>query len=109
MNLRRCLVIPFVTLSVLFVLFVPGFSQAKEDKPVSFSGVIEGVHEGFKYIVINERRVVVSPETRILDERGNILNVNALKPRLNVTIEAIRMSDRLMAKKIVIKIAKRKP
>jgi hypothetical protein len=70
---------------------------------ISFSGVIESIPAGFKFIVINEVRIYISPETKIFDEKGNILMIDELKSRFNVTIEAVRSKDGFFAKKIVLK------
>ncbi len=85
----------------------PGFSQVKIGDTISFPGVIESIQKDFKFIVINEVRIFISPDTKIVDENGNILKIKELKSRLNVTIEAIRNPNGLFAKKIVVKRLKK--
>jgi hypothetical protein len=93
------------TMTLLFLN--PGFSQVKIGEATSFPGVIESIPADFKFIVINEVRIYISPDTKIVNESGNILKIEELKPRFNVTIEAVRSKDGFYAKKIVVKKLKK--
>ena len=108
MKLLKIILIQFAIFILTLLVFSPGLTQVKIGEMISFSGVIEGIPEDFKFIVINEVRIYISPDTKIVDENGNILKINELKSRLNVTIEAVRNSNGFFAKKIVLKKLKNK-
>lgn len=108
MNLKNVFLIGFVVVFTLTLLvFNLGFSQVKIGETISFSGIIESIQEDFKFIVINEVRIFISPDTKIVDEKGDILKIDELKSRLNVTIEAVRNPNGLFAKKIILKKLKK--
>ncbi len=103
MNWKR---IYLITLSLLLIVggvSALAFSQAQKDSVISFSGVIEQIPREGRFLVINEARVYLSPGTKITDERGSALNRGDLKVNLNVTVQAIRTPDGLVAEKIVVK------
>ena len=97
--------------SVIFMLtlliFLPGFQRNKEET-ISFPGVIESIDKNFKFIVVNEARIFVTAETNIVDEKGNILKIDDLKPKLSIVVEAFRNPNGFFAKKIVIKTLKKR-
>ena len=101
----------FLTKSVIFMVillvFLPGFQPNKEET-ISFPGVIESIDKNFKFIVVNEARIFVTAETNIVDEKGNILKIDDLKPKLSIVVEAFRNPNGFFAKKIVIKTLKKK-
>lgn len=107
MNLKKIFLIEFPIFILTFLVFNLGFSQVKMGKTTSFPGVIESIPADFKFIVINEVRIYISPDTKIVNESGNILKIEELKPRFNVTIEAVRSKDGFYAKKIVVKKLKK--
>ncbi len=95
-----------ITLSLLLIVggvSAPAFSQAQKDSVISFSGVIEQIPREGRFLIINEARIYLSPATQITDERGSTLNRGELKLNLNVTVQAIRTQDGLVAEKIVVK------
>ena len=103
MNLIRVFLIHSTIFIVILLIFNLGFSQVKIGETISFPGVIESIQKDFKFIVINEVRIFVSPDTKIVDENGNILKINELRSRLNVTIEAVRHPNGFLEKKIDLK------
>lgn len=103
MKLRKTLWIEYLIFTITLLFLSPSFSQVKVGETISFPGVIESIEENFKFIVINEVRIFISPDTKIVDEEGDILKIEQLKPRLNVTIEAVRNPNGFFAKKIVLK------
>lgn len=92
---------------VIFVVFKTGFTQVKKEEMVSFPGVIEKVDKDTKFIMVNEAKILLSAETKIVDDKGNALKISDLKPNLAVTIEAVRNPIGFLANKIVIKTTKR--
>jgi hypothetical protein len=75
----------------------------KIGETISFSGVIESIHKDFSFIVINEVRIYISPDTKIIDEGGGILQKGELQSRRKVIIEASRGKEGFYAKKIILK------
>lgn len=108
MKLEKVFVIIFILAIGTYISVKPGFSQINKNEIVSFPGAIESVGEDFKFIVVNETRVYISSDTNISDEKGSVLSVTDLKPRLSVTVEAVRNPEGFFAKKIVIKTLTKK-
>jgi hypothetical protein len=106
MGNRRSLLTLLMLGMSLFALCAIGFSQTGKGATVSFSGVIDRVHEKHAYLVVYEKKILLSSDTRILDENGNLWNVRELKPGQTVSIEALRSREGLIAKRIVVKTTK---
>ena len=102
MKLQRLLLMKLFVLILILVIFQPGFSQGKREEIQSFSGYIESISKDSKFIAVNEIRVFISSNTKIVDEKGNILKIDQLKPGLSVAIEGIRKSDGIFAGKITV-------
>ena len=90
------------------LIFLPGI-QGIPHEAVSYSGAIESIDKDLKYIVVNGAKILISGSATILDEKGNILKVDVLKPKLSVVIEGVSGPEGFLAKKIVITIPKKKP
>jgi hypothetical protein len=92
-------------LVVIWVLsFVgPAFSQARPGKTIAHAGVIEWVSRDFKYIGINERKILITPQTKILDDLGNSLRTAELRRGRTVMVEMVRMPGGSVEKRIIIK------
>ena len=109
MRSRNIFSVGLVLLLLALLMVDTSFSQMKKEEIVSFPGVIESIPEGSKFIVVNEMRIFVLPVTNIVDENGTLLNLSDLKPKLNVTIEALHNAEGFFARKIVVRALKRKP
>jgi len=110
MKLQKILLLTLVLLIITLVIFHPVFSQVKSEEIISFSGYIDNIPKDPKFIVVNERRVFISSNTKIASEKGSILKMNDLKIRLYVAIEGVQKSDGIYAEKVtVIKAPKIKP
>jgi len=107
MNLIRVFLIQFTVFIFISLIINLGFSQVKTGEMISFTGVIQSIQKDFKFIVINEVRIFISRDTKVVDESGNTLKISVLKSRLNVTIEAVRNPNGFFAKKIVVKSVKK--
>ena len=97
---KRCFVKSVIFMLAL-VIFLPGIQGIKQED-ASYSGAIKSVDKDFKSIVVNNVKVLISDNTKIVDEKRNILRTNDLKPGLSVTIEGVPGSSGFFAKKIVI-------
>jgi hypothetical protein len=107
MKLIRIFLIQFAIFVSIFLILGFAFSQVKRGDTISFSGMIESIGEDFEFIVINEARIFVSSETKIFDEKGNVLKIEELKPKLTVTIEAVRNPNGFLGKRIILNKLKR--
>jgi len=96
--LKKVFLITLVGMLLLTSIFSASLAEA-----ISFSGMIENVHEDLRFIVINEVKVFISSSTQIMDEYKNVLTARDLKPRLYVTVEASRSQSGFFAKRIIVK------
>jgi len=107
MNFRKVFFIKFLILFMILSFLPPTFAQVKRGKTVVGSGVIELVSRDRKlnadYIMINERKILVPSDTKIVDEWGNALTLRDLRPGLKVVVEAMRNSAGSYERKITVK------
>ena len=107
MNLKKVFFILVLTGAVIICSISPAFSQVKPGKNIVASGMIELVSRDKKvnadYMMINERKIFISPNTKIMDAWGNPLTLNDLKPGLFALVEAIKNADGSYERKITVK------
>lgn len=109
MKVRKRLFAEIIIFLTVAIFMNPAFSQVKKEGKILFSGVIESISEDLKFIVVNEARIFISPSsTKISDEWGNILNINDLRPKLHIIVEALQHPSGVFAKRILIKTSRRK-
>jgi hypothetical protein len=110
MKLEKASIIKSVLFMLTLLIFLPGIQGIKQDG-IPFSGVIESIDKDFKFIVINGEKILISENTKMVDEKGNILKRHDLKLKLSVVIEGVRSPEGFLAKKIKILIPtpKKKP
>lgn len=110
MQLKKVFVFKFVLLVVAVLLVSSGFSQGKKEEVLSFFGSIDSISESRRFIVVNEQRVYITSDTKIVDENNNALKTNQLKEGLSVRVEGIRKTEGIYPDKItVIRTPKRRP
>jgi hypothetical protein len=102
MSLRKCLFMNMVVLAVILGILSTGFSEVKRGEIISFPGTIEQVAPDFKFIVVNEAKIVITPQTKIADGRGSVATINELKAKRFVRIEALRRQDGFIAQTILL-------
>jgi hypothetical protein len=108
MNLQRLLLMKLIIFVIALLIVHPGFSQVERREIKSFSGYIESIHKDLRFIAVNEVRVFISSNTKIVNEKGNSLGMDNLKTGLPVTIEGFWKSGDIFAEKITIRTPKRK-
>ncbi len=108
MKLEKSHFIKSVVFMLTLLIFLPGMYGIKQDA-TSYSGVIERIDKDYKFMVVNGLKILISGNTTIVDEKGNILKADVLKPKLSVAIEGTLSSEGFLAKKIVVTIPKKKP
>ena len=102
MKLRRILLLKLIVVVLTLFISNPGFSQIKSEKTISFSGTIDSIPKDPKFIVVNEWRVYLSPNTKIVSARGSILKKDDLKRGLNVSVEGVQKPEGIFAGKITV-------
>ena len=102
----------FVVKLTIFVLtllvFLPGF-EVKKTNTALVQGTIESVDKDFKFITVNGTKFSLSSGAKIVDEKGNVLNVKDLKLGLSITVEGIRTGAGFSAKGVAVTPPKKKP
>ena len=107
MKSKKANLIKSVMFMFTLLIFLPGFQGIKQET-ISYSGVIENIDKDFKFIVVNGTKNLISGNTKIVDEKGDILKMDDLKLKLSVVIEGVRSPEGFLAKKIVIITPKKK-
>jgi len=102
MKLQRIFLLKLVVVILTLFIFHPGFSQVRRDETTSFSGTIDSIPKDPKFIVVNERRVFLSSNTKIANAKGSILKRNDLKRGLGVTVEGVQKPEGVFAEKITV-------
>jgi len=108
MKLEKGILIKSVLFMLTLLLFLPGIQGIKEES-TSYSGVIKSIDKDLKFIVVDDQKILISENTKIMDEKGNLLLSKDLKTGLSVLIEGGPRPDGFLARKIVIKSIKKKP
>jgi hypothetical protein len=105
MNLKKIFSLQLLALVVVLSFIDPAFSQGKGGKRKVSSGVIGWVSQDFKSIAINtvEHPIVVTPQTKIFDAKGNRLEAGELRRGLSIVVESVRNRDGSAEKRIIIK------
>jgi hypothetical protein len=107
MRFKKTVTILILLLAVV-LLSVPGFTQDKGEKVITFPGLIQAVPKDSTFIVINEAKVVVSG-AKIVSDTGSTLSVSDLKPNLYVTVEAVKTLDGFSARKVTVNSSSKIP
>jgi hypothetical protein len=104
MDLRKCLFIMSMFMTAL-LFAVPGVvPDIAAAEPIFVTGVVKSVADDFTSIVMKDDiKIGVSSDTKLLDEKGNPLNLNKLKPGLYLSVEASETAGGLTAKKIALR------
>jgi len=102
MKLQKILLLKLMVVIVTLFILHPGFSQVKREEAISFSGAIDSIPKDPKFIVVNERRVFISSNTKIANAKGSILKRNDLKRGLRVTVEGLQRPEGVFAEKITV-------
>jgi hypothetical protein len=103
-SLGKVFLTKFFIFILIFGMANAVFSQAKKDEIISFQGFIKDISKDYTFIVVNSDNVLISSDTKIVNEKGWTLKIEDLKPKLYVVIEAVVVKSKgLLAKKIVIR------
>lgn len=105
MGLQNSLLIRSAVFVLILAIHTSGFSQVKKDEIISFSGTIKSISKDLKSIVItNDVNILIFPNTKITNEKGNALKAGDLKVGLYVVVETVQDAGVFVARKITIKL-----
>jgi hypothetical protein len=105
MGLQSSLLIRSAICVFILVISTSGFSQVKKEEIISFSGTIKNISKDLKSIVItNDVNILIVPNTKITNEKGNVLKAGDLKVGLYVVVETVQDAGVFVARKITIKL-----
>ena len=90
MRMQKFLIINVVAVGILLGVLSVGFSEVKRGAILSFPGMIEQVGPEFKFIVVNEAKILITPQTVITDRNGTAAKTSELKARRPVRIDVLR-------------------
>lgn len=103
---KECLSL-FLTAMLLLGLLCSGYAQTKKEPVILLPGIIEQISGDLRFLVVNETRIFISPETRVIDEKGKVWGLSELKPGTSIIIEVVRYASGFLAKQIVLQSPKR--
>ena len=106
MRAQKFFLIGSITFMLSLLIFLSGFQVIKV---ATISGVIESSDKDSGFIVVGEANISVSADTRIMDEKGKILNIQDLNANLSVEVEGIQNPGGFTATKIIVKTPKKRP
>lgn len=106
MNFKKTVLLEAILIILIPFISFPGFSQIREGKIESFWGKVWNVSGDYSFLIINEQRLDLNADTKVLDQEGKVLSRYSLKPAQSVFIEAEYRSGNYQIKKIVIQTGK---
>lgn len=103
MSFPRAFLIQAIIFIATLMILTPSFSQVKKGETVSFSGVVKSISKDYKSIVVGNRNVLITSDTKIFNQKGNTLKISDLKSEVYVVVEGLKNPAGFLAKKIVVK------
>ncbi len=98
---RIGMIVTVLTLTLLFLEL--SYAQVRKEKTIIFPGVIEQISADSKFIVVNEAKIFLSTDAKIMDENGNSLALYDLKRGSFITLEVVKHGNAFLATKIILK------
>ncbi len=108
MKLEKSSFIKYGVFMLALLIFLPGVQGFKLET-ANYSGVIERIDKDSKHIVVNNAKILISPNVKIIDEKANVLKPEVLRPKVSVVIEGIHTPEGFLANKIIVNKPKLKP
>lgn len=103
MNLKNIFFTKFSIFIFILFMFNSGFSQGKKEEIILFSGIITTISNDYKLIVVHDVNILISSDTKIVNEKGKSLKINELRPELFVKVEGVQSPNGFLAKRIIVK------
>jgi hypothetical protein len=107
MKLEKNMIINLIIVALTFFILKPGYAQMKGNQAIIFPGVLEQISADSEFIVVNEAKILLSSNLKIMDEAGTSLTLYDLKRGSSVTLEVVKHGSGFLAKKIIVKAQKR--
>ncbi len=107
MKLEKGQFVKFSIFMLTLLIFLPGIQSIKREA-TSYSGVIESIDKDAKFIVVNGAKLLISENTDVVNEKGNILKTSDLNLKLPVVVEGLPSPEGFSAKRIVVTTPKKK-
>jgi len=101
MKLRTLFLIQGVMAGVVLSLVNPGLSQGLKQSTVLLVGTLERISPDSTFIVVNKQNILISSDTKVVDEQGKGLSLKDLKPKAHVDVEVLN-EKKARAKKITL-------
>lgn len=103
MDLKKMIILKaFLIIFILSIPFQTFASQVREGETVSFLATIWKVSGDYGFLIVNEQRLDLNPDTKVIDQEGKVLSGYSLKASQSVLIEAEYRSGVYQIKKIII-------
>ena len=80
--------------------------QAKKVDHLDVAGVVEKVDKDFNFIVVNDTKMLLTPKTIILNEKGEHIKPEGLKEKSKLLIETLSTPKGYVIRKITVDSAK---
>ena len=106
MKFQKNIIINLISLVITLLILNPCYAQTKREQTITFPGVVEHISGDFKFIVVNETKISISPDTQVVNEKGNGLTLYDLKPKSSINIEVVKNANGFFAIKIIVKTQK---
>jgi hypothetical protein len=103
MEFKKSIIVNLIVLTLTLLTLNSGFAQTKANQTLIFPAVVEQISSDLKFIIVNEARVSLSPNTQITDDKGNSLTLYDLTRGSSINLEVVKQGSGFLAKKIVIK------
>jgi hypothetical protein len=103
MKLKKALFFQCMVFVIPFLLLSPSFSQVKKEETIVYGGIIKSISKDYKSILVYNENILISPNTRIFNEKGKSLKIDDLRPELYVVIEGVINPNGFLARKITVK------
>ena len=103
MKSRKRIGIIVTVLTLTLLSFELSYAQVGNQKTILFPGVIEQVSVDSKFIVVNEAKIFLSADAKIIDQNGNSLALYDLKRGSSITLEVVKRGNTFLATKITLK------
>jgi hypothetical protein len=99
---RTALIMTISFLQILFFYSI-GLAQIEGEKDtIFFSGFVKNVSWDQNSIVVAEKKLFISKDTKIIDQKGNRLKLEDIRKGVEVAIDAIRQPKGLIIREIVV-------
>jgi hypothetical protein len=103
MDIKKSLLLMFLALFINVLFFDVGMTQTKRaDETFFLSGAVKDVSWDHKAIVVNNKKFLITDNTKVVDQKGNRIKISDVKNNSDVAIDAIAHPNGYTIKVIVV-------